>query len=713
MNAVKLSSFSKLLLLPINVFHSNLIKSGLLTLVVSFTWLFSPAVYAFQNSQSENLLNDSEDNVDDKNSSSNVEVLSIYNNSRLSSIDDVFTSDNTLIFLQDSVSLDRTIADVITQTVGVELNGQGGLLQSYNMRGFSRDRIKTEVNGIPIITDRRAGNSISFIPTKLINSVYIQKGPSSSLYGSGAMGGVVSLSTLGNDNLIGVKLEPTDDFDGLTSQSVFGQYTNTTNNDSSINIGGVHRKAKATYSADNTPLFSQFEQTSLSVNTDFIWNNIDINASLIYSHGVNIGKSSSTFPDNRISDYPEDDHLLSQIQFSDQNDTWKLQFFQHKQYWQTDIVRLSDGDISRRNFTDYSSHTFGALATYALDQTLLGVEWNERQNINITEQEFDADNTFLWANTSVNADERNIGVYINHHWYINALTLNVGARYDTVSVKQNNDNNLDEQSATPASRVSLSNLSVNKDAFSASLNAQYAFENNTQLSAEIASSFRFPTVSELLFSGETPRGNTQGNPDLLSEKSMGYQLSLTHQFSPTIEGKINTYLYDIENYIERLTLSVDDGTGNNEDITGYKNSENVTIKGVELLATWQASQQFNSSLGLQWQQGKNQNNETVDDGLPAAIKWLFQWSPEVKGLNDFSIINNMSYRFTRNSFGPSEIELSKRLIWNTTASFKFNKQSEVALSVLNLMNENYKASSDEDAPFQPKRSIDLTFTWFY
>ncbi len=698
MNAVKISSFNKCVISFISLFGINIIKLTLLALTLLIT--VSPVVHAFDEAPLENF-------------SKNLEVLSIYNNSRLSSIDDVFTSDNTLIFLQDSVSLDRTIGDVLTQAVGVELNGQGGLLQSYNMRGFSRDRIKTEVNGIPIITDRRAGNSVSFIPTELINSVYIQKGPSSSLYGSGAMGGVVSLSTLGNDNFIGVKLQPTDDFDGLTSQSVFAQYSNTTSRDSSINIGGVHRKAKATYSADNTPLFSQFEQTSLSMNTDFTWRNIDINASLIYSNGVNIGKSSSTFPEDRVSDYPEDDHLLSQIQFSDQDDTWKLQFFQHKQDWQTDIVRLSDGDISRRNFTDYSSHTFGALATYALEQTLFGVEWNERQNIKITEQEFDADNAFLWLNTSVDADERNIGVYINQYWYINALTINAGARYDTVSVKQDNNNNLDEQSTTPASRVSLNNLSVNKDAFSASLNAQYVFENNTQLSAEIASSFRFPTVSELLFSGETPRGNTQGNPDLLSEKSMGYQLSLTHQFSPTIEAKINTYFYDIENYIERLTLSIDDGNGNTEDITGYKNSENVTIKGVELLTTWQASQQFNSSLGLQWQQGENQNNETVDDGLPAAIKWLFQWSPEVRGLEDFSIINNMTYRFTRNRFGPSELELSKALIWNTTASFKFNKQSEVALSVLNLMNENYKASSDEDAPFQPKRSIDLTFTWFY
>jgi len=661
--------------------------------ILSICSIFSSSVYALANTSSDiKSAADINTNIETNENTKPVEVLSVYSRQH-ASINDVFTSDNALVFLQDTVSLERTVGDVLAQSVGVELNGQGGLLQSYNMRGFSRDRIKTEVNGIPIITDRRAGNSVSFVPTELINSVYIQKGPSSSLYGSGAMGGVVSLSTVSDENFLAVKLQPTDDLKGLNNQSIYGQYS-TSNNDNSINIGAIHRKAKASYSADNTLLNSQFEQSTVNINSEFSWKKVNVNASLIYSKGVNIGKSSSTFPDSRISDYPEDEHLLSQIQFLDTNNAWKLQVFQHKQQWQTDILRLSNGVTTRRNITDYSSQTIGALATYALDQTLFGVEWNKRQNIRIVEQEFTAENTLTFINPVVNADENNLGVYINQQWMIDALVVNAGIRYDTISVKPKEN-------------------SISNNAVSASLNTQYRMSDNTVISTEIASSFRFPTVSELLFSGETPRGSTQGNPDLLSEKSIGYQLSLTHQFSETIEGKINTYLYDIENYIERITFTADDGLGNEQDITGYINSENVTIKGVELFATWHASNQFNSSLGLQWQQGKNQNNTTIDDGLPTAIKWMWHWSPEVKYLNGLTVINNMNYRFNRNIFGPSEVELSKALIWNTTASFKLNKQTEVAFSALNLMNENYKASSDEDAPFQPKRAFELTFTWFY
>gem|GEM_PF-803098 len=640
-------------------------------------------------SQSHNVLN---------HSNNAIETLSIFYRKQIASINDVFTSDNILIFPEETPSLHRSIADVLTQAVGVNFNGQGGLLQSYNVRGFSRSRIKTEVNGIPIITDRRAGNSVSFIPKELINSVYIQKGPSSALYGSGAMGGVISLSTVGNINSIGIKIQPNTHIKALNTQQIYGQFTN-----EHLNMGGTYRKAKNDYSPNGMLLNSQFEQSTITASTDFTWQDIDVNASVIYSNGNNIGKSSSTFQQSRNSLYPEEEHLLSQIQFSKAN-IWKLQLFQHKQQWQTHIERLHNQSVSRVNITDYTSHTLGALAIYALDQTLFGVEFNTRQNIKIFEQELNADNQFVWSNTSVDANENNIGLYVNHQWLFDQVDINAGARFDHLSVKQ-------KQGGT-----------ISKSAFSASLNTQYRVNSSTNVIAEVASSFRFPTVSELLFSGETPRGNTLGNTRLLSEKSMGYQLSLTHQFSPKIEMRINTYLYNIENYIERVTAkNIKQASDGNISTKSYVNSNSATIKGAELLTSWQASTQFNTSLGLQFQQGTNDQKKTIDDGLPTAIKWQWQWSPTewspeisiLKALSELTITNNITYRFQRSRFGPSETKLPKALIWNTAAKVSLNKSTEVTLLVSNLLNQNFRASLDEDAAFQPERAIAIDFTWYY
>ena len=96
----------------------------------------------------------------------------------------------------EQITLPLSVGSLADALPGVSLNGQGGLFQSYSMRGFSRWRIRTEISGVPILTDRRAGNSLSFLPPELIDTIQVNMGPASSLYGSGAMGGVMNVSLL-------------------------------------------------------------------------------------------------------------------------------------------------------------------------------------------------------------------------------------------------------------------------------------------------------------------------------------------------------------------------------------------------------------------------------------------------------------------------------------------------------------------------------------
>ena len=128
---------------------------------------------------------------------------------------------------------------------GVSLNGQGGQFQSYAVRGFSRARIRTEVDGIPIITDRRAGNSISFIAPDLFSDVTVLKGPSSTIYGSQALGGVVSLNTqMSEQSTIKLEGKKNNSFKGLTVKHkqddlALGIAYQSANNDNAANGDGT------------------------------------------------------------------------------------------------------------------------------------------------------------------------------------------------------------------------------------------------------------------------------------------------------------------------------------------------------------------------------------------------------------------------------------------------------------------------------------------
>ena len=599
------------------------------------------------------------------------ETITISYNKLIKSLNDSRTSDDVMIYPEQVASAPHTVGDIIAQSTGVTLNGQGGLFQSYNIRGFSRARIKTEVDGIPIITDRRAGNSASFIPTELISSVTIQKGPQSTLYGSGAMGGVVSISTQTlAQSALGVTLQPQDN-----AQHIWARF-----NGDAVNASIIHRQADNAKSAsdDSTPsnkLNSQYQQKAATISTEITWKSIDIFASAIVSQGDDIGKSSRTYPNERISNYPQDDHLLSQIEFSSSGH-WQLKLYQHQQHWQTNILRLDDQqEISRRNLTDYQSNTYGA---WLVNNTTIGVEWFGRHNITIDESEFTASNALAWEKSLVNADENTYSAYALHDWTIDKLTIAAGARYDKIRLAQ--------QQITKSDKF----LSLSTDFF-------YQISTDSSASLQIANAFRFPSVSELFFSGETPRGNTQGNPELTPEQSIGLQLSFNHHFSDNFSTTLNAYHYKIDDYIERYTL---------DNTRYYRNSPSVTIKGFELINHWAINQQWQTSIGLQWQQARDVNNNTVDDGIPKALKWSLNWQNE-----QFTIRQQLTYQFKDSDIGPSEQVQASEIIWQVTGDYQVNDHVTLTLSILNVTDNRYKASSDEDAAFQPERTVNISGLW--
>lgn len=619
--------------------------------------------------------------------SDDIEKITIFY-AKDSRIKQTLTSDNTYLNPQKIVHNNTSVADIILVNPGSDLNGQGGLFQSYNIRGFSRNRIKTEVDGIPIITDRRAGNALSFIPSEMISGVNIQKGPSATLYGTGAMGGVVSVSTFNDDTSeLNVLLQPQDN-----SKEIHIKHA-----DDNWSIGALHRKASNANAADGTPLKTEYKQSFLTLAKQAQWNEIDVYLSLIANQGTDLGKSSAKYPDQRISLYPKDNHFLAQMELSYATD-WSLKLYHHNQDWQSETSRLDNQqNVSRTNLSDYQSDTWGSYGQYQYQSTRIGLEWLARRNIKISEQEFNSNNELQWQNQSINAQEDNLSAFIFQQWEYKKLAVEAGIRYDWIQVEQEN----------------INVQSNNDDHISYSLNSTYQLTNNTTLNAELATSFRFPSVSELFYNGETPRGNTQGNPDLSPEESLGYQVSINHELTASLSLTLNTYYYQIDDYIERYTLTnTTSNTTSSNTVKSYRNSEQVSIKGLELISRWHASQRLSTQLGLQLQSGEDKENNAVDDSLPNAIKWSLYWQPEI--LNQSLILNNnITYQFSKHDVGPSEAPMRDELIWNVSLTASPTDEQTVTLSLLNITDNNYKASADEDAPLQAECTWNIKWTYSF
>lgn len=103
----------------------------------------------------------------------------------------------------------RNIKDLVRYMPGVTVTGGGRYgLSGFNIRGIDGDRILTLVDGAPIADEFSFGPFLSarrnFVDLETLKAVEIVRGPTSSLYGSNALGGMVAFVTKDPKDYIGL-----------------------------------------------------------------------------------------------------------------------------------------------------------------------------------------------------------------------------------------------------------------------------------------------------------------------------------------------------------------------------------------------------------------------------------------------------------------------------------------------------------------------------
>ena len=180
---------------------------------------------------------------------------------------------------------------------------------------------------MPIVSDRRAGSSIGFVPPEFITSVSVLPGAASTYLGSGALGGAVNLQLDATENpYLNVGYSSNQQMKTLSYKDSVG------NTDWNI----AYRSANKGEDANGALLFDQFEQAGLFLRhrpeSGFIKE-----AWTLYSDNNNIGKSSSDYPLNRISTYPDNTHWLGKLTVGADNYTGSIWW--HQSYLETSVLR--------------------------------------------------------------------------------------------------------------------------------------------------------------------------------------------------------------------------------------------------------------------------------------------------------------------------------------------------------------------------------------
>ncbi len=565
------------------------------------------------------------------------------------------------------------LTELVAELPGVAENGQGGIFQTWSIRGVSRLRVLTLVSGMRIVGERRAGVSGSFIDPLLMGSVDVLRGPSSTYYGSGALGGVVQLFPRA--------------FDGPVLEAGFGSqggesYQLAAWGDERWSVGVARRDAANAETPDGDRLYSGFNQLSMAVGRSWRSGQRRYSLEAIASRGDDIAKANTDFP-RRITTYPGEEHLL--LRFAMRGDAgWSFDAWIHPNSLETEVLEPGvERDLLANEAFDLGFNYQRQRPLGDATQLRYGLDYFGRRGVEAFERAWDlrggVEVPLPSQRTLRGAEEDEAGLYGAFERNVGRAVLLAGGRLSWQ--RQGN--------AGAAERDDLAGTAF------AGLVAPLGA--GLELAANAGTGLRFPSLSERFFSGVTGRGFVTGNADLDPERSLNLDLGL-RWYGERLFLAAYVFRNEIDDYIERLETAPEELT--------FRNLTAGTIEGFEAQGVVQLDRRTVLSFGGHLLDGGDATGgELADipaDRLFVALRqrrdrWSWQWRWEE--------------RAAKRGAGSGEKPIPGASLLSAGVRCEIAAGFELRLSARNLLDERYFNSADDKVPLAPGRSLGIGVSW--
>jgi vitamin B12 transporter len=414
-----------------------------------------------------------------------------------------------------------SLTDLLQRQPGIEIYNSGGQgkVSSLHIRGSESDHVVVLIDGLRVNQVTSGLNAFENIPLSQIEKIEIVRGASSSLYGAGAIGGVIQIFT--KKGVSGFKPYAAigyGRYDTKTAQAGIRAGNDSTNY--AINISSLSTEGFSAYKTNN-PIFSDkdgYNNLSLSGSLNHKFNQDNsIGLNFIKSNGNN--KYDNKFETNFVNNKNKMDTQVIGINFSNKvtND------------WQSDLK-------FGQSIYKYNDHN--------------GAEWTPNNS---------KQNQLSWLN--------NISLPIGSLQLLydfNRETINKSLGYDKserdnsgymVGYLLNRDNHNLQLNYRADDNSAYGKFNTGNIGYGYHLNKQW------NISSLYGTAFRAPNFMDLYYPGYTYDGiyYAQSNPNLKPEESKNIEASLRYQkdedkFSATIfKNKIDNFIQLDSGYIPQNT----------------------------------------------------------------------------------------------------------------------------------------------------------------
>ncbi len=365
------------------------------------------------------------------------------------------------------------------------------------------------------------GNGLNHIPVEMIDRIEVVKGPSSVLYGSDAVGGVINIITKPTS-----KEQKISVFANYGSREIAREgitYSNT--------VGNVGFRTNIVMERANIDEYdSRYFNNRLTYNANRVKYRLDVNV-------------------NDIDTESQDErryNLAPDVTF-DLGNTSKLSVKAYFYNWHfTHGSRY--GDINWNQAEAQYTKIVAQKHSIAVGSEFL------RQGMDYHLKGVVIDNVQQWSHLDKDVD--NISVYAQDEWsVIDRVRFTLGSRFD--------------------------HHSQYDGVFSPRLSGLYDVTESIRLRASVGRSFKAATMRQMYYPGLFMHSTTnyvRSNPDLKPEYSTGYTLSLEKVFGSQFWASVMAYRNDLTDMVKSYD------TGKELDdlpITSYENVEEAYTQGIE------------------------------------------------------------------------------------------------------------------------------------
>lgn len=512
-------------------------------------------------------------------------------------------------------------------TPGVEAQGTGRFgISGYNIRGMEDSRIKVMVDGVEQPTPYNPGsNEQRSYPNNIeidtLSAIEINKGPSSTLYGSDALGGAVLFKTKdpsdvlvtdGDENRFGIKSGYTSadetfkntltwalrhgDLETLLMLTYANGHETETHGDGA-DISGPDRGAADPADKDISNILAKIyyqvnETNRIGLAVEYNQRNYD-ETELSYE-GYQI------FPGFVYTDNYNDDEtkrlrvsLLHDWQMNTvlaDNLSWSLTYQGTDSLSKNYDTTPSNGRRERERDAKDTSIQFDAQFDKLIElsdsyhQLTYGITFiNDKFELENTDYKFDFGTVTPGSTGMPDSTVQKWGVYLQDQAFFlqERLILTAGLRYDSFSTSPETDDGFTTQYPDSDS-----------DAFTGKIGSVYHFSDSFSGFAQISQGFKAPTVYDLYYF-YNQGAVVEPNPDLKPEKSTSYEAGFRGRNDST-RFEIVAFYNDYNDFINDSSLGTIDG----KDAYTKENISKAEIYGAEFSSTTMLDQAFGAPKGL-------------------------------------------------------------------------------------------------------------------